>query len=320
MITDPLTTTVHELQQKLNEISHDIKISNHLANIASQNGTATMQAFVALNKNLAMVSNVLLTLKDLILQDSTAQLSKAHKNPLNHYGQKCFSQTDEDGITIEIIRRLGIVNGVYAEYGVGNGSENNTLILAAMKWKGFWVGGQDILFPHEMVKGFHFIKDWITLNNILIHTRESMKKIDASEIDVISIDLDFNDYYFVEKLLSNGIRAKLFILEYNAKFPPPVPFVVDYEERYDYAAAHDDYYGASLQSFVDLMCQFDYKLVCCNAHSGANAFFVYNKYSHLFTDVPVDIRDIYVPPRYVLFNFYGHQKRTMRAVYHLFDK
>lgn len=320
MITDPLDTKLHELQQKINEISHDLKISNHLGNVTSQNGNVTSQAVVTLNKNLAMVSNVLLTLKDLILQDSTTQLSKTHKNPLNHYGQKCFSQTDEDGITIEIIRRLGIEKGVYAEYGVGNGSENNTLILAALKWKGFWVGGQDILFPYEAVKGFHFIKDWITLNNILTHTKTSLDKIGETAIDVISIDLDFNDYFFVEKLLSNSYRAKLFILEYNAKFPPPVPFVVDYEERYDYAAAHDDYFGASLQSFVDLMDRFDYKLVCCNAHTGANAFFVDKKYSHLFSDTPVDIRDIYVPPRYVLFNFYGHQKRTMKTVYHLFNK
>ena len=311
---------IHELQQKLNEINHDLKIANSIASSDSQTSNIAMHSALTLNKNLAMISNVLLTLKDLILQDSTAQLAKNHKNPLNHYGQKCFSQTDEDGITIEIVRRLGIENGVYAEYGVGNGSENNTLILAAMKWKGFWVGGQDILFPFEAVKGFHFIKDWITLNNILNHTQEGLNKIRASELDVVSIDLDFNDYYFVENLLTNGVRSKVYILEYNAKFPPPVRFVVDYEERYDYSAAHDDYFGASLQSFVDLMERFNYKLVCCNAHTGANAFFIDNKYAHLFADVPVDIRDIYVSPRYVLFNFYGHQKRTMRTVYHLFDK
>ncbi len=115
----------------------------------------------------------------------------------------------------------------------------------------------------------------------------------------------------------NGLRSKVYILEYNAKFPPPVRFVVDYDARYDYD--HDDYFGASLQSYADLMENFDYKLICCNAHTGANAFFVDNKYAHLFTDIPSDIRDIYVPPRYVLFNFYGHQKQSMRTVYHLFD-
>jgi hypothetical protein len=320
MNEDHTNSNIYELQQKINEISHDLKISNQIFSLETQKSEIALQAMITLNKNLATVSNVLLTLKDLILQDSTAQLANSHKNPLNHYGQKCFSQTDEDGITIEIVRRLGIEKGVYAEFGVGNGSENNTLILAAMKWKGFWVGGQDVLFPFDAVKGFHFIKDWITLENILTHTQEGMKNIGARELDVVSIDLDFNDYFFVEKLLKNGVRSKVYILEYNAKFPPPVRFVVDYEEGYDYAAAADDYFGASLQSFVDLMTHFNYKLVCCNSHTGANAFFVDNKYKHLFTDIPTDIRDIYIPPRYVLFNFYGHQKRTMRTVFHLFDR
>jgi hypothetical protein len=94
-----LNLKIQELQQKINEIGHDLKISNHISNTATQNSEITLQALVNLNQNLAMVSNVLLTHKDLILQDSTAHLSKTHKNPLNHYGQKCFSQTDEDGIT-----------------------------------------------------------------------------------------------------------------------------------------------------------------------------------------------------------------------------
>lgn len=80
-------------------------------------------------------------LGDLYLFDRTRQIQYAHPNPLNKFGKKCFSQTDEDGITIEILRRLELINnGVYAEYGVGNGTENNTLILAALGWKGFWVG------------------------------------------------------------------------------------------------------------------------------------------------------------------------------------
>jgi hypothetical protein len=33
--------------------------------------------------------------------------NQSYKNPLNNYGRKGFSQTDEDGITQEIIRRIG---------------------------------------------------------------------------------------------------------------------------------------------------------------------------------------------------------------------
>jgi hypothetical protein len=53
------------------------------------------------------------------------------RNPLNRFGAKYFSQGEEDGLTLEIIKRLGIKNGTFAELGVGNGLENNTLILLA---------------------------------------------------------------------------------------------------------------------------------------------------------------------------------------------
>ena len=38
---------------------------------------------------------------------------------------------------LEIIKRLGIKKGVFAELEPGNGTENNTICLAALKWKGF---------------------------------------------------------------------------------------------------------------------------------------------------------------------------------------
>lgn len=45
------------------------------------------------------------SLRDLIIFKQTIDLQKQHPNPLNSYGKKGFSQTDEDGITLEIIRR-----------------------------------------------------------------------------------------------------------------------------------------------------------------------------------------------------------------------
>ena len=47
-----------------------------------------------------------------------------------------FSQSDEDGITIEILKRLKMGKGFFLELGVGDGTENNSLLLLAMGWKG----------------------------------------------------------------------------------------------------------------------------------------------------------------------------------------
>ena len=41
---------------------------------------------------------------------------------------------------------MGIKKGVFAEFGPGDGTENNTICLAALGWKGFWVGGNKLAF------------------------------------------------------------------------------------------------------------------------------------------------------------------------------
>ena len=258
-------------------------------------------------------------IRDLVLFDNSRQIQLSHPNPLNAFGKKCFSQADEDGITLEILRRLGnIHNGVYAEYGVGDGVENNTLILAALGWTGFWVGGQELKPDINSGRGekFQYVKQWITLENILEISEQCLSKIKKQYIDVISLDLDGNDIHFIKHLLASGLRPKLFIAEYNAKFPPPVEFEIAYDPQHMWGG--DDYLGASLSSLEKLFKQFNYKLVCCNAQTGLNAFFIDCQYSELFTDVPKEIEQIYVRPRYIIYRQYGYPG-AVKTIERIFD-
>tara|TARA_B100000963_G_C22627551_1_gene673173 strand:- start:882 stop:1769 length:888 start_codon:yes stop_codon:yes gene_type:complete len=268
----------------------------------------TLNEIKSLNYNSLEVQNLnsqlLVLIKDLLIKNSRLLREKQFHNPLNNYGRKCFSQTDEDGITLEIIRRLGIDKGNFAEFGVGNGLENNTLILSASKWKGFWVGSQDLCFDHMNKKNFYYNKKWVDLDNIIQITKESMNYLSIDNLDLLSLDLDGNDYFFLTKLLNNNIFPKVFIVEYNAKFFPPIEFVIDYDKNHKWTG--DDYFGASLTSLEKLFKKFDYKLVCCNGQTGANAFFVKNKYKNLFKDVPDKIEKIFIEPNYELTTKYGH--------------
>ena len=98
-------------------------------------------------------------LRELTLNYQTKELQKEHKNPLNKFGKKCFSQTDEDGITIEILRRINCLEkGNFAEFGPGDGMENNTLILKSLGWKGFWVGGENLRIEINSKNDFLFMK------------------------------------------------------------------------------------------------------------------------------------------------------------------
>jgi hypothetical protein len=253
----------------------------------------------------------MIDLRDLSLHLQTIQLQESHPNPLNKYGGKGFSQTDEDGITIEIIKRLKLDRGTYAEFGVGNGMENNTLILAAMGWRGFWVGGEELGFETPPSSRFTYLKSWITRENILDLTRAGMSKINATQLDVVSLDLDGNDIHFVRELLSHDVHPKLFIVEYNAQFPPPAKFEIDYDPKHVWKS--DNYFGAALQNFNELFETHGYSLVCCNSHTGANAFFVKRSFMEEFSEVPKDLSKVFVYPRYKTYHRYGH-KQSARVV------
>ena len=181
-----------------------------------------LNAISVVRKRILEIENLLRDLndtRDLLVFDETRKAQQSHPNPLNAFGKKCYSQTDEDGITIEILRRISCLkNGTYAEYGVGDGTENNTLILAALGWRGFWVGGQTLRPNLNEGRGqkFQYAKEWITLDNIRRITAQCLKAIDREAIDVISLDLDGNDIHFIRSLLEGGLRPKLFIAEYNA--------------------------------------------------------------------------------------------------------
>lgn len=263
------------------------------------------------------------------LEDQTslfnAQLSEIYKarqlrhpNPLCKYGKRVFCQSDEDGLTVEIIRRLGIKEGRFVELGVGNGTENNTLILLSLGFSGAWIGGEDLAFsvPRSSSR-LMFQKAWVTLDNVTSLVQSAYAFLDSNEVDLISIDLDGNDLYFTEELLSAGIKPKIFICEINGIFPPPIKFSVKYDPKHEWL--RDDYQGASLSAFNDLFIKYGYKLVVCNAATGVNAYFVRDEFSSLFSEVPDDISDIYVEPLHI--NYTGFTfPRSIKTIESILDE
>lgn len=100
----------------------------------------------------------------------------------------------------------------------------------------------------------------------------------------------------MRELLKNGANPKLFVVEYHARFIPPMLFEIEYDEEHHWTG--DDYYGASLATFAETLDKHDYSLVCCNERTGVNAFFIQREYLNRFNDVPRDILDLWMPPRY----------------------
>jgi hypothetical protein len=249
------------------------------------------------------------TIAGLLAYPQTTEARK--RNPLTAKGESYFSQNDEDGITLEIVRRLGLKNSVFVELGVGNGLENNTIILLASGWRGAWIGGETLAF--ETSPRLAFNKAWVDRDNVAPLVANEINKLGCQQKDVefLSIDLDGNDAHLIQPLLASGLRPSIIVCEYNGKFPPPIRFCIEYDAKHEWDLS--DYCGASLQVFVDLLD--GYRLVCCNA-SGVNAFFVRDDLADHFGDAPKDAADNFVPGKYLARSQTGHRPspKTVKAL------
>jgi FkbM family methyltransferase len=210
--------------------------------------------FILLN-NFSIINN-------LTLQGCREDVIYKKNINLNKYEKKIFSQNGEDGITIEIINRLNIKNGFYVEFGTQNGEECNTRILREIyNWNGLLM---DDFYENTDI---NLKKEFITRENIV----NLFDKYNVPQkFNLLSIDIDFNDFYVLHKILQN-YEMDIIILEYNAYFYSDEDFIVKYEQmgRWD----GTNYFGASLLSYTKLLNKFGYSLIYTEK-KGVNAFFV----------------------------------------------
>ncbi len=234
------------------------------------------------------------------------QLVDDQLNPLVKKGQKYFSQNDEDGILLEILSRIGLMDNkeshTFIEFGIGNGLENNSIILLMLGWVGLWAGNEELAFQNVNNKKLVYAKGWISLDNLLQIYTAGIGHFNVNDYDLLSMDLDGNDYYFLKSILDGGHKPKIIITEYNAKFPPPIEFTINYDPAH---AFKDDYMGASLQTLYNLIVPQGYFLVACNV-TGSNAFFVRNDFKSRFTDIPQSIYELFMPANYGIVTRIGH--------------
>ena len=241
---------------------------------------------------------------DMMIENYWSEKLTRCKNPLLKAGNKYFSQSDEDGITLEILRRIGCRSGIFVEFGVGNGLENNTLILLMHGWQGVWIGGEDLSFslPQSSTK-LRFAKEWVTLENCVTLLSSGLEGLGHAKMDYLSVDLDGNDLHITDAILKAGFSPAVVVVEYHGKFPPPIRWVMNYNPLHRWAG--DDYQGASLQSYIDLLDPHGYQLVCCNL-TGVNAFFVNKQFVTAFEDVPIAPSEIFMHADYNWFVARGH--------------
>jgi len=211
------------------------------------------------------------------IQSHLATPRNSEERRLLRYGRKVYSQNDEDGIIAEIFNRIGIESRRFVEIGAADGLENNTVWLLVQGWSGTWIEGVPALAARIREKFRSLVASGrlAVLNEFI--TRESVRGLDQegyfNDVDLLSLDIDGNDYHIMAEL--NNVHARLIVVEYNSKFPPPHIFVMKYDDSPQYSWDLTDYFGASLAAWNKLLNSKGYSLAGCNI-TGANAFFVRN--------------------------------------------
>ena len=193
---------------------------------------------------------------------------------LEKFGYSSASQNEEDGMLTEVFRRIGIESKTFFEFGVGNGLQNCTLHFLLQGWSGWWI---EIFQPKvKFIREYfdHAISNGrLTIADTFIDAENIDEVCDElgipSEIDLLSIDIDGNDYHVFERM--TAVSPRVVVLEYNPRLPPPMKVVGAYDRGYVYNER--TYIGASLESLTEMANRRGYQLVGCSI-GGVNAIFV----------------------------------------------
>jgi hypothetical protein len=179
------------------------------------------------------------------------------------------SQSNEQAIIAQLLRGVSVPH-TFCEFGF-DGHEFNCARLITAGWQGLLIDGNALkvaaaksLFPRRVKVSCEYL------------FRENVYDIIARHyprhtLGVLSIDVDGNDYWFLEVLLP--LQPRLIVCEYNASLLHQ-SITVPYEAQFDRHAKHPRgfYHGASLSALTGLCARHGYDLVAV-CDGGLNAFF-----------------------------------------------
>ena len=230
-------------------------------------------------------------------------LLKHQISNLRNFESKVFSQNGEDGILVEIFRRIGITNKIFAEFWVQDGTECCTRnLLENAGWSGMWIDSSSQyvdkarrMFSHLPI---NVIESFLTAENIVPLFRDAGL---PEEFDLMVIDVDGNDYWMWHAL-ADHFRPRVVVTEFNGTFGPEEEWIIPYDSSHLYDGTA--YFGASLASFVKFAHRHGYSLVGCDS-MGVNAFFIRdNEAKGRFEGIEEPPSYHYVAPYYDI--FWGH--------------
>ena len=228
------------------------------------------------------------------IQTAVAQNSITYQNKefdLWDFEFQVFSQWGEDGILNHLCNVLDLFKPVAVEIGAGTFAECNTRFLAHYRNASLYLVDAsptitEVFFNSELQwkTSSRLENVFVTTNNINQILSRARKYV--GEIDILSIDIDGNDYWVLNAI--EEYNFSIVVLEYNSIFGSEKSVTIPYEESFSRGDAHftNLYYGASLKAYVELLESKDYQFVGTN-RPGTNAFFVQTKMANMFNHLRI---------------------------------
>lgn len=207
---------------------------------------------------------------------------------------KVYSQWGEDGILDYLCERIGISKPRILEVGAGNFVECNSRFLAENRNANVFAvdGRQDLISSIErspLLWKSHIVghQTWVSPENINEIIAKAQNAI--GQPDILSLDLDGNDFWILNAADLNSIR--IVVVEYNPLFGHERAVTVPRDDKFDRTSKHYSwlYYGASLKAFTFLLEGKGFTFVGTN-RVGNNAFFVSKDVANL---IPTKISQDY---------------------------
>lgn len=231
---------------------------------------------------------VFLVLFAVLLDFSDAKISKPK---LSDFVGHLYSQSGEEGILIEIFSMIGTSSKLAIEFGAWDGFHlsNTALFYSKMEWAAILIEADPERYktlmknvaPFPAVRAIQSMVDIGTnsLENIL--KRFGVYPADGTlDVDLLSIDIDGNDYFVLESL--ENMRPRVIVCEYNPTFPADVDIFGAYGE--------DNHMGSSISALNRIAMQKGYLLVSITPNNG---IWVREEYGEMFRSrFNLDIQDM----------------------------
>ena len=198
-------------------------------------------------------------------------------------GFHAYSQFEEDGLLLYIFAIIGTTNKRVVEICAGDGIQCMAAnLIINHGWDGLLFDGD--LKNIERGRSFYsknfltwinppkLCHSWITVDNVNEFIKENGFQ---GEIDLLSTDLDGNDYWISKAITS--IRPRVVICETHNVIPADRSITIPYDHEFYIGknGMHRDFTSASLLAFSKLYKEKGYRLIGGHRH-GFNAIFMRN--------------------------------------------